>query len=349
MAPNTNDSMSALPPIPSNIAEITAPLLFGYLWNWTLYGVLVVQVYIYYLCFPNDKKVFKILIYAVFAIDTVQTALSGVDLWYWFCHGFGDMTRLTNTFLSPYDTPILGSLIALIRQLFFCYRIWVLNKNYLLPGFIATVAIFQAIGGLIQGYQSALVPNFNSFRGHIDIIGIDVWLIGTAVTDTLIAICLSYLLITSTGGSSTRSNNIVQSITHNLDTPDAASIAIISIVLFFSLPDKSYFICPTAILGKLYSNALLMTFNNRIILARHLENSTSGSNSGVVNSFPRASQGFPSAPRSQILIAEETTTRYDEPIQLGSFGLSMRKEAEAQATLPRFPDSTSTKTSIVFQ
>ncbi|KAI0270138.1 hypothetical protein BGY98DRAFT_1100893 [Russula aff. rugulosa BPL654] len=66
--------MATLPPIPPHIARITAPLLFGDLWNWGLYGVLLVQT-----------------LYTVFLLETVQTALSGADLYYWFAAGFGDM------------------------------------------------------------------------------------------------------------------------------------------------------------------------------------------------------------------------------------------------------------------
>jgi hypothetical protein len=69
--------------------------------------------------------------YSAFLIETVQTALTGGDVYYWFIAGFGDMERLKNSRFSPIDTPTIDAFISLIVQGFFCYRIWTLNKRML--------------------------------------------------------------------------------------------------------------------------------------------------------------------------------------------------------------------------
>ncbi|KAI0252239.1 hypothetical protein BJV78DRAFT_362917 [Lactifluus subvellereus] len=102
--------MSTSPPIPANIAEIAAPLLLGDVWNWMLYGVLIVQLYVYTYNFLGDKKLLKLLVYAVFFLETLQTALSGADLYYWFVSGFGNMDHLANPYASAFDVPIIESL-----------------------------------------------------------------------------------------------------------------------------------------------------------------------------------------------------------------------------------------------
>ncbi|KAF8486808.1 hypothetical protein DFH94DRAFT_700772 [Russula ochroleuca] len=94
--------MSA-PPVPSNVAEIAAPLLFGILWNWTLFGVLVVQLYVYSYNFPEDRKLLKLLVYGIFLLETLQTALTGADLYYWFASGFGNMDHLLDPYASVFD------------------------------------------------------------------------------------------------------------------------------------------------------------------------------------------------------------------------------------------------------
>jgi len=73
---------NALPPIPPNIEELAAPLLLGAVWNWCLYGALVVQFYVYTYNFPGDKRLIKLLVYSIFVLETLQTALSGADLYY---------------------------------------------------------------------------------------------------------------------------------------------------------------------------------------------------------------------------------------------------------------------------
>ncbi|KAH8978601.1 hypothetical protein EDB86DRAFT_2815807 [Lactarius hatsudake] len=103
--------------------------LLGALWNWTLYGVLAVQIYVYSYNFPGDRRLVKLLVYSVFLVETSQTALAGADLYYWFVSGFGNMDHLTAPYVSPFDVPIIGVTVALIVEFFFVYRIWVLSRK----------------------------------------------------------------------------------------------------------------------------------------------------------------------------------------------------------------------------
>ncbi|KAI0293481.1 hypothetical protein B0F90DRAFT_1399316 [Multifurca ochricompacta] len=115
--------------IPPDIVKVTAPILFGPMINWALYGVLCVQTYVYSYNFPEDRRIVKFLAYFVFLLETVQTALTGADIYYWFMVGFGDLEGLRNSRFSPIDTPTMDAFISLIVQAFFCYRIWTLNKR----------------------------------------------------------------------------------------------------------------------------------------------------------------------------------------------------------------------------
>jgi hypothetical protein len=68
----------------------------------------------------------------IFLLETIQTALTGADVYYWFMAGFGDLQGIvTDTRFAPIDLPMMGGIIALIVQLFFCYRIYTLNKRLL--------------------------------------------------------------------------------------------------------------------------------------------------------------------------------------------------------------------------
>ena len=71
----------------------------------------------------------RFVVYIVFVLETVQTALSGADLYYWFAAGFGNIEKLTTPYASPFDVPIMGSLVSLSVQFFFVYRIWVLSEK----------------------------------------------------------------------------------------------------------------------------------------------------------------------------------------------------------------------------
>ncbi|KAF8498148.1 hypothetical protein F5888DRAFT_1634068 [Russula emetica] len=89
--------MSA-PLAPPDVVDIAAPLLFGVLWNWTLYGVLVVQIfnkYVYSYNFPDDRKLLKLL-------------ATGGDVYYWSLSGFGKVDHLRDPYASAFDNPIMG-------------------------------------------------------------------------------------------------------------------------------------------------------------------------------------------------------------------------------------------------
>jgi hypothetical protein len=73
--------------------------------------------------------IIRSVVYIVFFLETVQTALSGADLYYWFAIGFGKTDHLFSSFLSFLDVPIMGFVVALIVQFFFVYRILVLSER----------------------------------------------------------------------------------------------------------------------------------------------------------------------------------------------------------------------------
>ncbi len=67
--------------------------------------------------------------YAVFLFETLQTALSGGDVYYWFASGFGKLDHLLDPYASAFDVPIMGSIISGTVQIFFAYRVWVLSDR----------------------------------------------------------------------------------------------------------------------------------------------------------------------------------------------------------------------------
>ena len=63
-------------------------------------------------------------------LETVQTALNGADVYYWFIAGFGDVKGLAHSHFSPIDVPITTAITSLIVQGYFCYRIWIMSRSW---------------------------------------------------------------------------------------------------------------------------------------------------------------------------------------------------------------------------
>lgn len=70
-----------------------------------------------------------LVVYGVVLLETLQTALSAADLYYWFITGFGNIEHLRTPYASSFDVPIIGAVVSLSVQFFFVYRIWALGKK----------------------------------------------------------------------------------------------------------------------------------------------------------------------------------------------------------------------------
>ncbi|KAI9439212.1 hypothetical protein H4582DRAFT_1947678 [Lactarius indigo] len=249
----------------ADIVKLATPLLFGALFNWALYGVLCVQIYLYSYNFPNDSRSLKFLVYFMLALETVQTALTGADVYYWFIAGFGDMERLKSSHYAPIDIAIIHAIVSLIVQEYFCYRIWTLNRQsswFCL--IIAVIAVVQSVGAAWGGFRSLVVGKYAVSRAALYL-----WSLPSALADILIAVAMTLLLRRTDKG---RFSNfvLVRVVRLTIETNTlTASVAIASFVVFVAFPNEIYYTFTAGVIGKLYSNTLMVTLNNRVYFRDH--------------------------------------------------------------------------------
>lgn len=118
---------------------------------------------VYHACFPKDKASIKYLgelpivfrpgpaqcryaVYLIFLFMALSTCLNAADAYFWYASGFGNLIQFSKAHISPvrpsefiepgtnsqtlqFYTPIGGSIIASVIQMFFCYRIWIIKKS----------------------------------------------------------------------------------------------------------------------------------------------------------------------------------------------------------------------------
>ncbi|TFK36246.1 hypothetical protein BDQ12DRAFT_725284 [Crucibulum laeve] len=258
-------SAVATPFIPPDIVLLTAPQLLGVMFNWGLWGILTVQVYLYHLCF-NDSWRIKTLVYGLYVLECLQTALSSADIFHWFAFGWGRLEILADPYVNPIDLPLMAGVIALIVQLYFTWRIWVLGRSAILTVFIAAVSLTQAGAGIAAGIMAMQIGDLRALQ---DLVAPKIWLAGAALSDTLIAAAMTYFLVRARNNSHVPKTNFIlkRIITLTIETNSlSASVAIITLALFIKYPGNSLFLCPPYALGKLYSNTLLVIFNNRMAM-----------------------------------------------------------------------------------
>ncbi|KAK7014413.1 hypothetical protein R3P38DRAFT_2545346 [Favolaschia claudopus] len=254
-------------PLPPNIGTITSAQLIGTLLNFFLFGTLFIQVYVYSLCFPKDMLAVKSLVYFVFGTMAVCTCLNAADAHYWFASGFGNLAKFGQARFSPFYTPLMGSIIGLAVQLFFCYRISVFRARAMWwSGFIALISFLQAAGGIGGGVKAFITGNEE--HDHVRTVLVYLWLVGAAVADILIAISIPQGTLKKASEPETR--DVVHGVVRLIIETNtfSASVAIIGLALFAGMPNSDYFVCPTMILPGIYANTLLVLLNNRAAPSR---------------------------------------------------------------------------------
>ncbi|KAH8998284.1 hypothetical protein EDB86DRAFT_3076128 [Lactarius hatsudake] len=254
-----SDSPTASP----DVTRVAASLLFTRLFNWVLYGVLCVQIYVYSYNFPKDPRPVKFLAYFVFVLESAQTALTGADIYYWFVAGFGNVERLRNSYFAPIDVPIMTAVSSLIVQGYFCYRIWILmnrRTSSWICWIIAVAAVTQAAAATWLGIASLTVKKYAVSKTAVYL-----WSISSAVADILIAVVMTLLLRRASG----KFSNFVSIRVIRLIVETNTLTAVTTLVLYVAFPHELYYAYSVGILGKLYTNTVLVSLNNRIYLREH--------------------------------------------------------------------------------
>ncbi|KAJ7918067.1 hypothetical protein B0H13DRAFT_2321717 [Mycena leptocephala] len=106
-----------------NYAPIVSNYLIGSRLNFFFFGTLLLQVYVYRVCFPRDSLGVEFLVCFIFLTMTACTILNAADVEFWLGGGFGDIAGFAEPYHSLVYTPTLGSFRAMHLQLFFCFRI----------------------------------------------------------------------------------------------------------------------------------------------------------------------------------------------------------------------------------
>ncbi|KAK0241070.1 hypothetical protein EDD85DRAFT_948168 [Armillaria nabsnona] len=149
-----NDSRHDIHPIPAGypVERLSGPEIVASLLYWGLFGTLSVQLYLYYLVFPNDKKFIKYLVYGIYIVEFVQTILASHDAFAMFGYRFGDLDALTDVHFYWLIVPIMSAVIVCVGQVFYAYRIFILSKSRIVPIFIICVSLTSSVAVTIFPY-----------------------------------------------------------------------------------------------------------------------------------------------------------------------------------------------------
>ncbi|PBK86558.1 hypothetical protein ARMGADRAFT_530897 [Armillaria gallica] len=254
-------------PVPAGflIERLSGPSIIACLLHWGLFGTLSVQLYLYYLAFPKDRKFTKRLVYGIYIIEFVQTMFFTHDAFAMFGYGFSDIEALTRMYFGWLTVPIMTGIVAYVGQVFYACRIFVLSKSPIVPIFVTYVSMASSVAAIITGVYSFQAGNINILNDKKTSVAIGIWCGASALCDIVIAICMTYYLTRrSTSFRQTRIL-VTELIRLTIETGSVtAVVALLNLILFFAFPHQNFYGTPALIMPKLYANSVYMVLNSRI-------------------------------------------------------------------------------------
>ncbi|KAI9069538.1 hypothetical protein FKP32DRAFT_1586768, partial [Trametes sanguinea] len=256
-------SPSLLPGLRWN-GQFTAPF---YVFSSRLYGITTLQSFIYFQKYQNDTPSLKLMVAAIWILETAHTAFCMQVVYSYLVSNFGEFEYFLNINWGVGVTVITEVVISTLVQAFYVRRVWIMsNKAKFLTAFIAAITVCRigfGIGSTILSYQFG---DWISFRAHKSSLAtVSGGLGAAALVDVLVALTLSFYLTRGRSSWQKASNSKINLIMLYAVNSGAitASASVLSVILYATQTDSLVFLGLVEIQGKLYANSFLGSLNAR--------------------------------------------------------------------------------------
>ncbi|KAF5358662.1 hypothetical protein D9758_007689 [Tetrapyrgos nigripes] len=246
-----------------------------------LYGVGVIQAWFYYRNYNNkDRWYVRTLVGVVLFCDTAQMAMLSAAVYDYSVTKHDDPLALTKLDVGKNILTQLffSGAIALLVQQFYCYRIWILSKNWIITAFVSAFSWASLI--LLYVYTIETI-NFPSLAALVEKKTLCTVLNSFgAVTDVVISMAMIYCLQTSKTGfkSTTGMINRLIAFTFSAGIPTSVCALLDVASLNSALGDTFVYMGWFLLMGRFYTNSLLVMLNSREYIR---EGSSSSANDSI--------------------------------------------------------------------
>jgi len=267
-------------------------LVFGWGISSLVFGMLCVQVWRYYQRYPNDHWSYKVLVFALWALEALHQAFVAHTTWYYVVENFGNVfVLLKPPVWSLCVQTVLGSLVGSIVKICFAMRVWKFSRgNYLVTGLI--------IGMVVAQFATAIVYTIKTFQlqvgeaGQIKSIGSIALSLGV-VTDVFTAASLSYFLHKMRTGFKRSDTLINRLIIYSVNTGTLTSVFSATVLATYNMmPTNFVYISLYFILCKLFANSCVGTLNTR----RFVHGRGTDNEEGTIPTFLMVANTLPAPP-----------------------------------------------------
>ncbi|KAJ7276815.1 hypothetical protein C8J57DRAFT_1177128 [Mycena rebaudengoi] len=245
------------------------PLFLGNAFNWLGLGALIVQCCIGYSLYTLGVRCFLTsTVYGVFFLELVQTATTTHQAWWYMITNWNDPSSLLTFPWSAMTVPTMAGLIAAAVQFFYAWRIWTLSTSKIIRG-CTVLIIILAIAQCTSAIVVAAVFQADATAEHLASLHpeFSFWIASSFVADVLVAACMLWVLNQAKTQSMVpdTSSLLTKLIVNTIGTGSAIALCgTLTLALFLTTVGFSFQYLPAAyILGKLYSNSVMVTLNAR--------------------------------------------------------------------------------------
>ncbi|KII90217.1 hypothetical protein PLICRDRAFT_40413 [Plicaturopsis crispa FD-325 SS-3] len=248
-------------------------MFIGCIFDAILYGILVFQVYRYYLK-NHDRLLLRMLVGALYIIDSFQLVLVVHAMWHWLIANFDDRVALGTSIWSLNVEVGTTVVITFMVRCFFTGRLWRLSgKNRYMAGFIIILNLVQLGLGMAMVAICFIIMQFDKLPHFLAPVAVQ---LGVAVlADLCITSSLVYYLNSNRTGFGSTNSLINRLIVWSVNTALITTIfELVVLITWVTMPEKLYFVAFHLVVGKLYSNSLLAMLNGRDYLNSSGQSST---------------------------------------------------------------------------
>ncbi|KAI6141379.1 hypothetical protein EDD17DRAFT_1902530 [Pisolithus thermaeus] len=299
---STSSPYTSQPNDMAGVMDSFVPAFVGGFISSMIYGITTLQTYMYYVHYPEDALTLKLLVAALWVLDTVHVSFMIHVFYYyliatygvptsfeyviWFVHtgiGSNECVFIASEHCLRQYSAVLQVFIIFAVQCFFAHQIHYLCHSQLKWWLTTPIMLFvlaQAGSGLVTDVLELINPNDNVATQIMFYSGIpNVVLV--AIADVLIAVSLCVLLY-ERGSSSAipRTKRLLNTlIIYTVNRCLLTSLVAIA-ELTTAIDVRTTGTWATGLdflIGKLYANSLLATLNSR----QHLQSQSEGSLSGL--------------------------------------------------------------------
>ncbi|KAF9030360.1 hypothetical protein BDZ89DRAFT_673763 [Hymenopellis radicata] len=253
-----------LPPV--NLGLTIGAALIGLVLSAVLFGVTVLQTWIYYHEYPNDWATYRYSVGILWIMDALHLSLTVHAVYHYLVNSFGEFLEL-DVIVWSFKVQIAINIVIIVGvQSLYAVRLWKLGRHFhkFLPWLVIVVVAGGTAIGILLAYETCQISTFSGLQGIAW--AVDAAFASATAIDFVISGAMCYYLQKTRRKakfSSTNSKIIIIMRFVLISGLATSACSMVALIAFITLPTTLVFLGVEFLLTKLYVNSFLAMLNAR--------------------------------------------------------------------------------------